>query len=224
LDTFELVTRFVAVSDFVRAKHIEAGMPGDRIVVKPNFAWPSKRREGPGNYFLYLGRLSPEKGVDTVLRSWHPELGQLVIAGDGPEVHWLQQSSPPEVRFIGPVPPEKIPDLIRGARAVLVPSRGFEAFPHVVVEAYAAGVPIVASRNGALPEVVEGDVTGFLAQPDVPASWTEQIEGLLDDGVSERLGEGAYLRWAERYTPEESLRQLEAIYADAMAAVGREAG
>jgi glycosyltransferase involved in cell wall biosynthesis len=84
-----------------------------------------------------------------------------------------------------------------------------------VVEAYAAGVPVVASRIGALPEVVEDGATGLLASPDDPATWTEALERLMDDELSLRLGEGAYRAWAERYTPQANLRQLEAIYREA---------
>ncbi len=89
-----------------------------------------------------------------------------------------------------------------------------------MVEAYAAGVPVVASRIGALPEVVEEGVTGLLAPPDEPASWAEVLERLLDDELSLRLGEGAYRAWAERYTPETNLRMLEAIYREAAASAG----
>jgi glycosyltransferase involved in cell wall biosynthesis len=82
------------------------------------------------------------------------------------------------------------------------------------VEAYASGVPVVASRIGALPEVVEDGVTGLLAEPGDPGSWAAAVERLCDDGLSERLGEGAYRAWATRYTPEANLRRLEEIYAE----------
>lgn len=109
---------------------------------------------------------------------------------------------------------------VAGARAVAVPSIWYETFSRVMVEAYSAGVPVVASRIGALPEVVEEGVTGLLAEPGDPASWAEGLERLRDDELSLRLGEGAYRRWQERYTPEENLRQLERIYRDAVSAAG----
>ncbi len=220
IGTFERVRRFLAVSGFVRAKHAEAGIPPERIAVKPNFAWPVPRREGPGSYFLYLGRLSPEKGVDTLLAAWRPGLGRLLVAGDGPEAGRLRALAGEGVELLGAVRPEAARQLVTGARAVLVPSRCYEAFPRVVVEAYAAGVPVVASRIGALPEVVEEGVTGLLAPPDDPASWAEVLERLLDDDLSLRLGEGAYRAWAGRYTPEANLRILEAIYREAAASAG----
>ncbi len=187
-------------------------------VVKPNFAWPAPRREGPGGPFLYLGRLSEEKGVEELVRAWRPDLGRLLVVGDGPLAPRLRALAGEGVELRGSVPPEEVPALVAGARAVLVPSLWYEAFPRVVVEAYTAGVPVLASRIGALPEVVEEGVTGLLAEPGDPASWAEAVERLRDDELSLRLGEGAYRRWRERYTPEENLRLLEEIYREAISA------
>jgi len=214
LGTFERVRQFIAVSGFVRDKHVAAGFDPSRIVVKPNFARPGPRREGPGRYFLFLGRLSPEKGVATLLRAWREDLGRLVVVGDGPETPRLRRLAPAGVEFVGTVPPEDARRFVADARAILVPSIWYEAFPRVVVEAYAAGVPVVASRIGALPEVVEDGVTGLLAEPGDPASWAAAVERLCHDRLSERLGEGAYRAWATRYTPEANLRRLEQIYAE----------
>jgi glycosyltransferase involved in cell wall biosynthesis len=217
LGTFERVRRFIAVSGFVREKYMEAGFDPSRIVVKPNFARPGPRREGPGRYFLFLGRLSTEKGVATLLRAWREDLGRLLVVGDGPEAAQLRRLAPGGVEFLGAVPHEEARRLVAQACAVLVPSIWYEAFPRVVVEAYASGVPVVASRIGALPEVVEDGVTGLLAEPGDPASWAAAVERLCHDRLSERLGEGAYRAWATRYTPEANLRRLEEIYAAACA-------
>ena len=91
-------TSYLAVSGFVRDKHVEGGWPGDRIDVKPNFAWTSQRREGPGRYFLYLGRLSPEKGVATLLKAWRRSSARLLIVGDGPTARALRAGSSAERR------------------------------------------------------------------------------------------------------------------------------
>ena len=221
--TFDMVSRFVAVSEFVRNKHIQAGFDPDRVVVKPNFAWPAARRGGPGEYFLYLGRLSPEKGLDTLLSAWRPSLGRLVVVGTGPQESLLTHP-PANVEFRGRVAPHEIPILAERARALVIPSLCYEAFPRAVVEAYAQGVPVIASRLGALAEVVEDGVSGVHFEAGNLEALEAAMERMLDDEESERLGEGAYRLWEERYTPEENLRQLEAIYADAMGSVGREPG
>ncbi|GIV00417.1 MAG: glycosyl transferase [Actinomycetota bacterium] len=218
IGTFDRVTRFIAVSDFVRRVHVGAGLPEDRVVVKPNFAWPAPRRGGPGGPYLYLGRLSAEKGVETLLRAWRPGLGRLVVAGDGPEGPRLRALAGEGVELIGAVPPERARELVAGREPCSCRRSATKGFPRVIVEAYASGVPVVASRIGALPEVVEEGVTGLLAEPGDPASWAEAVGRLREDELSLRLGEGAYRAWAERYTPERNLEMLEAIYAEAIAA------
>ena len=217
--TYSDVTRFLAVGEFVRKKHIEAGIPASRISVKPNFTWPVPHRGGPGDYFLFLGRLASEKGVDTLLRTWSL-LGsdaRLVIVGEGPQGESLRTVAPEGVEFRGEVPPAEVAGILEGARALLVPSRWYEAAPRTIIEAYAAGVPVVASRFGALPELVQEDVTGFLAQPDDAESWADQIRALGEDATSERLGHGALGLWSERYSPQRGLEGLERAYQNAIA-------
>ncbi len=217
--TFDRVNRFIAVSRFVRDKHVEAGFPPDRFLVKPNFSWPATRREGPGDYFLVLGRLHPEKGVATLIEAWaeHGAPGRLVVAGSGTEEPRLRAQASGRVEFLGEVSPSGVPALVKGARAVFVPSLWYEAAPRGIVEAYAAGVPVVASRVGALPESVEEGVSGFLAAPGDPLAWAHAAEQLQDDSEALRLGEGAWRLWRDRYSPERGLANLESAYRAAMA-------
>jgi glycosyltransferase involved in cell wall biosynthesis len=216
LGSFDRVRRFLAVSKFVRQKHIEAGLSPDRIGVKPNFAWPAPRRTGPGEYFLYLGRLAAEKGVVSLLRVAENLGERLVVVGDGPQAGLLRRQAPATVELTGEISPDEVPGILSRARALLVPSLWYEAAPRGIVEAYASGVPVIASRIGALPEFVEEGVTGLLADPDRPGDWAEAAERLSDDGVSERLGTGAFRAWRERFSPEQGLRDLEAAYREAL--------
>ncbi len=216
IDTFDQVKAYLAVSRFVRDKHVEAGWPGDRIHVKSNFAWKSEMREGPGRYFLYLGRLSPEKGVATLLRAWRGSSAHLLIVGDGPAARVLEREAPPNVEFRSAVSADEVPALIQQARAVLVPSQSYEGQPRTILEAYAAGVPVVASDIGALPEAVLGD-SGLLVPPADADAWAGAVERLLDDRESERLGEGAVQLWRDRYSPERALEHLETAYRLALA-------
>ena len=213
--TFDRIDLFLAVSEFVKRKHVEAGFHPDRIVVKPNFAAPQARRRGPGGAFLVLGRLSTEKGIDTLLRSWDGP--PLDIVGGGPERERLIQLAPSPVTFHEPVSAASVPELLARARAVLVPSRCYEGQPRVVLEAFAAGVPVLASRIGGLPELVEHSVNGLLVDVDDQQGWPNAIERLMDDDESERLGEGAYRTWQEHFTPELALRRLEHSYRRAVA-------
>jgi glycosyltransferase involved in cell wall biosynthesis len=220
IGSFDRVRRFLAVSRFVRRKHIEAGLSPERVRVKQHFVWPAPRREGPGEYFLYLGRLSPEKGVMTLLPA-AADLGErLMIVGDGPQADQIRRQLSTTAELMGLVSPEELPDLVARARALLVPSVWYEPAGRVVMEAYASGVPVIASRIGALPEVVEEGVTGLLADPGSREAWTRAMAALADDRESERLGDGAFRAWSDRYTPDHGIRALEAAYEEAMAAGG----
>jgi glycosyltransferase involved in cell wall biosynthesis len=100
----------------------------------------------------------------------------------------------------------------------LVPSRWYEASPRTIVEAYAAGVPVIAGRIGALADAVDDGGTGYLVPPEDAAAWAEASTKLLDVEVSERLGDGALRRWRERHSPEVGLEALEQAYEEALAA------
>ena len=218
--TFDKVDRFLAVSAFVRTKHLEAGFDPARIVVKPNFNWPMPERVGTGDYFLYLGRLSPEKGAAWLAERWRPELGRLVVAGDGPDAPILRAAAHRSVEWRGGVAPQDVPGLLTQARALLVPSRSYEGASRTLVEANAAGVPVIAGRIGSLVEHVENEVSGLLVDPTDEAAWLDAVTRLNDATVSRSLGEGARSLWAERFSPERSLHALEEIYEGARTAPG----
>jgi glycosyltransferase involved in cell wall biosynthesis len=211
--TFENVSLFLAVSEFVRAKHIEAGFDPDRIRVKANFVQPAKRRVGAGRAFVYVGRLTREKGVDTLLRAWGD--ASLEIVGDGEERKNLERMAAPSVRFLGPVAAERVTELLADARALLIPSRS-EGLPRVVVEAFAAGVPVAASRVGGLPELVDDGVNGLLVEVDDEVGWRSAVRRLSVDVESERLGAGALETWERRHSPAKGLAELEKAYSDAI--------
>jgi glycosyltransferase involved in cell wall biosynthesis len=212
-NTFSRPNLYLAVSDFVRRKHIEAGFDAERIIVKPNFTWPSVLREGPGEYLLFIGRLSAEKGVQTIIDATRGRGGApLVIVGDGPDREALRARAHPGVEFRGAVDGGQIPELVRRARALVVPSTCYEGAPRSILEAYAAGVPVIASRIGGLPELVEEGVTGLLVPPSQPQGWTDAMARLDDDREAVRMGQQAQRLWAKRFGPDEALRNLENAY------------
>jgi glycosyltransferase involved in cell wall biosynthesis len=212
LSTFDQIDRFLAVSDFVRKKHVEAGVSAGRIEVAPQFAWPTVRREGPGDYFLYVGRLTREKGANALIEAWMRCRGRLVVVGDGPEMAHLRSVAPPNVEFRGLVPGDEIPALLREARALLVPSLANDPAPRSVTEAYAAGVPVLASRRGGLREIVRHEESGLLVTPGAPDEWVAAAGRLADDAEAVRLGEGAWRTWSQAHRPEHSLERLESTY------------
>jgi glycosyltransferase involved in cell wall biosynthesis len=215
----ERVSSFIALTGFARTKLIEAGLPAARIAVKPNFVYPTDRpRTGAGKHVLYLGRLSPEKGVLLLLDAWTASSLPLVIAGDGPgradlEAHATDLGG--SVTFLGNQPRDVCSELLREARMLVVPSLWYEGFPVVVAEAYAQGVPVVAPGHGSFPEIVTDGQTGVLFRPGDAASLTQAMEQLSDPDASIAMGRRAKQRYEDRYGPERNLESLLRVYAEA---------
>jgi glycosyltransferase involved in cell wall biosynthesis len=214
LRTFDQVSLYLAVSEFVRDKYVEAGFADERIHVKPNFAWETYRRRGPGEYYLFLGRLSSEKGVGTLLDAWRVGRppGRLLIVGDGPDGPRLRRDAPASVEFRGAVTPDLVPGILARARVLVLPSVSYEGAPRSVLEAFAAGVPVIASANGALPELVADEVSGLLVRSGDTKHWKAALEKLTADDVSERLGEGGWQSWRDNHSPSRALEDLERAY------------
>jgi glycosyltransferase involved in cell wall biosynthesis len=164
---WSLPTLYIAPSQFVQAKLRGWGISEGRIVVKPHFV-----TQDPGfsraerNVAVFVGRLSQEKGLQTVLDVWNPDWVPLVIIGDGPQRVDLEQQvrrlGKPNVQFAGRKTPAEVEAFLRGACFLILPSITYETFGRVLIEAYAHGVPVLASRLGATPEIVEDGRTGLL--------------------------------------------------------------
>src|SRR5579863_546585 len=157
----QVVNLYVSLTEFSRHKFIENGLPADRIVVKPNFVEPDPGpKRGPGEYALFLGRLSDEKGLNALLDAWSllPETIPLRIVGDGPLKNAIARKIREDglgvVDLAGPVRHCDLARLLQGARFLVLPSIWYEGFPLVIVEAFACGVPVIASRLGAMEEII----------------------------------------------------------------------
>src|SRR4051794_876441 len=212
LGSFSRVDRFIAVSEFVREKHVAAGIPPEAIDVVPNFARSTSEHRPTGDYFVYVGRLSPEKGVALLVRNWDSSLGRLLVIGDGPDGRDLQRCRTPGVEFTGAVPADVAAELTRGAKALLLPARSYEGSPRTVIEAFALGIPVIASRIGAVPEHVAHGETGFLAQVDDWSSWSECIRLINDDRVRDPMKLRIATKFEERFSPTVHFMELADTY------------
>ena len=216
------VSRFIVMSEFGRHMMKRVGLPPDRLVVKPNFVEePAERRSGPGEHFLFLGRLAPEKGLDLLAEAWSRTDASLplLVAGDGPLRGWVEHwaAATPSVRFLGRRTRGECGDLLAGARALIVPSRWYETFAMVAVEAFAAGVPPVAPRHGPFPELIDDGRNGVLFDPGDASGLAEAIERLArDEPLATRTGVAARARYEHRFTPERNLAALLGVYGEAM--------
>ncbi|MEK7516184.1 MAG: glycosyltransferase [Patescibacteria group bacterium] len=217
----KIVARFVAPSDFLREKLGEWGIARERIVVAPLPVSPEAAAHPLGDAVLFLGRLSPEKGVSVLLRAWKhaPESARLMIAGTGPESQELQALSESlhlrNVAFLGHVSRERLPEVFAAAHCVVVPSRSYEVSPYVILEAGARGIPVIASRIGGIPELVQHERTGLLVPPDDPAALWEAIEALRSNGLrAEALGKALQSRIIVEYDPERHYQVVFLLYQD----------
>ncbi|MFC5204899.1 glycosyltransferase [Pseudonocardia sulfidoxydans] len=223
----EGVDRFFCISGAQRDTLVELGVPGERLAVKHNFVEePAARRDGAGAHVLFVGRLTGEKGVGTLVQAWDlvpaavRERFPLVVAGSGPMQadveRWAAGRS--DVRVLGLQSAQRCAELTAQAVTVVAPSVWKEAFGLVVVEALAAGVPPVASATGAFTELVDEDVTGLLHTPADPADLARRITGIVEPARNAEMGRAARRRYERDFSPTAGLAALLAGYDSATGA------
>jgi glycosyltransferase involved in cell wall biosynthesis len=217
--TFEKdVNRYIALTKFAANRLIAGGLPADRIEVKPNFLpnapVMSKNR---ANYAVYVGRLSEEKGIRTLLAAWQVVSGlPLKVLGDGPLRASMEIKAKKErinVEFLGSLERKEV--LSVGGRALLqiVPSECYEGFPMVILEALACGTPVVASRIGSLEEIISDGETGLHFEVGDPKDLAMKVNILLSNHeLAEKLGNRAREIFLQKYTPEQNFKMLMGIY------------
>jgi len=216
------VDRYIALGEFGRHKFIQGGLPAQKIVVKPNFVHPDPGAgDGRGGYALFVGRLSPEKGLSTLLDAWsnHPAFPDLRIAGEGPLASLVHEACvrTPRVKWLGPLSRAETFEQMRNARFLICPSTWYECFALVVVEAFACGLPVIASSLGALPELIRPEQTGLLFTPGSASDLSAKVQWALEhqDSVA-NMRRNARLEYENRYTAQRNYQMLNAIYRDAL--------
>jgi glycosyltransferase involved in cell wall biosynthesis len=215
---FNAVDLYIALTRFVREKFIEAGFPEDKLVVKNNFVYPDPGvGDGAGGYALFVGRLSPEKGLDTLIAAWKQldRNWSLKIIGDGPLAPEVQAfcAEHPEVEWLGAKPHAETAKIMNGARVLIFPSRWYETFGRVAIESFAAGTPVIASRLGAMAEICEDTQTGLLFEPGDAADLALKLRWVLDNPARvDAMRQAARRTYETRYTMHENCRVLIQAY------------
>jgi glycosyltransferase involved in cell wall biosynthesis len=224
------VDLYFTLTEFARRKLIEGGLPAERIVVKPNFIDPDPGPgSGRGGYAIFVGRLSPEKGIDTLLGAWaHDDtLPPLKVVGDGPQAEVVRAAAERDRRidWLGRRSAAEVLALVGEAACLVMPSVWYETFGRTIIEAFARGTPAVASRIGALAELVEAGRTGLLFSPGDAADLAARVRQLLAEPAAlPRMRFAARQEYQEHYTADLNYRQLIAIYERAVARCGRRVG
>ena len=207
------VARWIALSRFSRDKLIAAGLPADRIVVGGQFVEPPADAAGtPRERLLFVGRLAPEKGLSVLAEALALCPGvEVDVIGSGPESsRW---AATPGLRLLGALAPLDVMKAMQAARALVLPSIVYENFPRTLVEAYACATPVIASRLGALGELVTSGRTGLsFAAGDAHALAVCLRQAMADPQSMAQLGAAARSQYDERYAPEPHHRALMDIY------------
>ncbi|MES2663968.1 MAG: glycosyltransferase family 4 protein [Pseudomonadota bacterium] len=218
------VTRYIALNEFCRQKFIQGGLPADKIMVKANFVdfpqLPAQDRQG----LLFVGRLSAEKGIEVLANAMQRIATQQIkqvklrVAGTGPEAELMRKLS--GVTLLGALNGDTVREEMSQASALILPSIWYENFPRTLVEAFGCGLPVIASRIGALAELIEDGVTGLLFDVNNADDLAAKIQW-AENNPEKMLAMGVNARnlYEKEFTAARNYTQLMHIYRDAYKAV-----
>jgi len=213
---------YIALTEFSKEKFIQAGFPKNKIVVKPNFVESgsyffgseiAKKREGA----LFVGRLSREKGVETLLKAWKivGHSFPLKIVGDGPLTPVIQNtvSDRDGIYWLGQRPILEVYDLMAKARTLVFPSECYETFGRVAMESFSQGTPVISSNIGAMAEMINHGRTGLHFEPGNFQDLADKVFWANEHpNEMERMGRNARAEYEAKYTPEKNYNMLMNIY------------
>jgi len=219
----KLVDVYIVLSEFSKNTLISAGLPKNKIVVKPNFVFPD-----PGfssqvkKYALFVGRLMPEKGITTLLNAWRKcSTIPLEIIGGGllekDIIKFIEKNNSTKIKYRGHLLHQQVLSCIQEANFLVFPSQCYENFPLVIIEAFACGVPVIASRLGAMAEIVEDGKTGLLFTPGDAEDLASKVEWAWNHPAEmAEMGKAARREYEEKYTAERNYQMLMEIYQKAI--------
>ena len=214
------VTRFIALTEFQREKLVAAGLPDAKITVKPNFSpdpgyddSASEPRAGG----LFIGRLSHEKGVDVLLDAAGKCDVPIDLAGSGPKLDEVKQSAPSNLHVHGFVEDSDLARMKEKALFIVLPSIVYEGFPMVIAEAFAMGLPVIASRHGGMREIVEDGETGLHFSPGDSDDLASKIRWASENpDKMQAMGRKARQTYETEFSPEQNVKRLVEIYQNAV--------
>lgn len=222
-----VIDAYICMTDFARQKAIAGGLPADRVHTKPHFVHPAPELgRGEGGFALYVGRLTSEKGWQTLTRAWRlarPKL-TLRIIGDGPDRDAVQQvcNQSPQVIWNGWLAYRDIFAAMQEAAFLVFPSEWYETFGRVIVEAFACGTPVIATALGGHPEIVINEYNGLLFRPGDAYDLAAKITWFEENGtIAAVMRQNALHTFRTQYTAELNYAQLLEIYSAALARRGR---
>ncbi len=216
------VDRYIALTDFAKVRFIRGGLPEGKLTVKPNFLPVTPDIQiSKENYAVFVGRLSDEKGIRTLLEAWRNIDGcKLKVLGDGhlrAELEEIVNKKNINVEFLGFKTQAEVLDIVAKAIVQIIPSECYEGFPMSVLEAFSCNTPVIASRLGSLGEIINDGRDGILFEPKNSKDLSEKIISLLNDGVlRNKLAVQARTEFESKYTDKANIKMLIEIYKDSI--------
>lgn len=223
------VDQFIALTNFQKNIFIRAGWAGEAISVKSNFLkdfYDDSLANEVRDYALFVGRISPEKGIDVLLDGWGKTIGMpLKVVGTGPCVDSVKDISRinSNIEYLGHKSSDEVKSLMLGARFVVMPSLCYEGFPMVLIEAFCSATPALVSRIGSLSEIVEEGVLGLCFNPGDASDFALKAQWLIDNPSRVReMSDNARVEYLKKYTEKENISALLKVYERAIERRGDE--
>ena len=216
------VSRYVVLTDFFKRKAIQGGLPARKLSVKPNFvADDPVANYDKADFLLYVGRLSPEKGVQMLLTAWrqYSNLPMLKFIGRGPMMEAVQQVSERQanVDYLGELPLSEVYKWMGKAKALVFSSQWYEGLPRTIIEAFAKGTPVITSQLGAMADLVDHRRTGLHFEPGNVDRLVQQIRWLeAHPREWEAIQRNARQEFELKFTAERNYQLLIDIYQQAI--------
>jgi glycosyltransferase involved in cell wall biosynthesis len=211
------VDLFVVLSEFQKRRFVDGGINPERIEILPNFISDSDisaHDSAAGESIAFVGRVSPEKGIAQFLEAARNLKDyRFAVAGRSNKMPGIENSASSNVKFFGFFNGNRLDDFFKRIRVLVFPCAWFEGFPNVIAKAMACGKPVVASRIGALPEIVDDGVTGLLFEPGNAADLAEKIQYLWErPQLCKEMGHAGLEKARRDYSQQRSYERLMAIY------------
>jgi glycosyltransferase involved in cell wall biosynthesis len=212
------VDGYIALTNFAKDIFLDSSISIDKskLFVKSNFVEESDQRYFVREkFFLFIGRLTEEKGIDVLLKAAKTFRFKLVIIGDGPLKRKVASAAKnnPDILYLGLQSKAVVIEYLKKCRALIFPSIWYEGFPMTILEAFSTGTPVIASNLGGMREIIQDKINGLHFVPgDELHLIAKIIQVSTDQSLASKLSNNARLSYLEHYTPARNYEQLTGIY------------
>jgi glycosyltransferase involved in cell wall biosynthesis len=206
---------YICVSEFVKSQLLLGGFDQDKLHVKHNFVTTDIEPSfEDGRYYIFAGRLSEEKGIDILLKSFKGNGRKLIIVGDGPLAGMVElfARENPNTVYLGKRPLAEIYSLISKAKALIFPSKWHEPFGRTIVEAFAHGTPVIASAMGGITELITDNYNGFLFNPSDEEGLSKALKHFECVHDNRKIRQNTYDTYKKSFLPTTNFSRIMSIY------------